>query len=137
MSESVISIDGVSKRYGATKALDNVSLRIPEGVVFALLGENGAGKTTLIRILTGFVKPDAGAASVLGQPCRESGVDIRRSIGYVSDAPALYDWMTAEEIGWFTSAFYNDGFSKRYYELIAEFDVPLGTKIKQMSKLCF
>ena len=74
-------------------ALRGVDLNIPRGAVFALLGENGAGKTTLIRILTGFQKPTAGSVRILGlDPCRDS-LEIRRRIGYVSDAPALYDWM--------------------------------------------
>ena len=134
MNLPVITLDCVSKRFGATKALDNVSLQVPPGVVFALLGENGAGKTTLIRILTGFLKPDSGSASVLGNSCVESGVEIRKQIGYVSDAPALYDWMTVEEIGWFTSAFYDDDFQSRYQELVVEFDVPVGVRLKHMSK---
>ncbi|MFK8112775.1 MAG: ABC transporter ATP-binding protein [Rubripirellula sp.] len=130
----MISLQNVSKRFGRTNALDHVNLEIPEGVVFALLGENGAGKTTMIRILTGFMKPDEGHANVLGQSCSKSGLEIRRQIGYVSDAPALYEWMMAEEIGWFTSAFYDQSFPDRYLELLAAFDVPTGTKLKNLSK---
>jgi ABC-2 type transport system ATP-binding protein len=130
----VISLQGVSKRFGRTVALDHVSLQIPSGVVFALLGENGAGKTTLIRILTGFLRPDGGSASVLGHSCIASGQAIRRQIGYVSDAPALYEWMTGEEIGWFTSAFYQPSFGDRYLEMLAGFDVPLAVKLKHLSK---
>lgn len=131
---SVISLSDVSKRYGRTQALDHVSLEVPEGVVFALLGENGAGKTTMIRILTGFVKPDSGTATVLEHDSASAAMEIRRSIGYVSDAPALYDWMKAEEIGWFTSAFYDDAFPMRYLELMAAFDIPTGVKLKNLSK---
>ena len=133
-NQAVISLQGVSKCFGRTKALDHVSLQVPSGVVFALLGENGAGKTTLIRILTGFLKPDGGSASVLGHSCTTSGQEIRRQIGYVSDAPALYEWMTAEEIGWFASAFYQPSFGDRYLELLAGFDVPLAVKLKHLSK---
>lgn len=134
MNTPVISLQNVCKRFGRTHALDYVSLDIPEGVVFALLGENGAGKTTLIRILTGFLKPDEGRATVLGHSCVKSGMEIRRQIGYVSDAPALYEWMTSEEIGWFTSAFYDVAFPDRYLELLAAFDVPTGIKLKNLSK---
>jgi ABC-2 type transport system ATP-binding protein len=134
MNRPVISLENVSKRFGSTIALDRVSLSIPEGVVFALLGENGAGKTTLIRILTGLLKPDSGTATVLGRSSVAAGVQIRRQIGYVSDAPALYEWMTAAEIGWFTSGFYDQAFPDRYHELIREYDLPLDLKLKQMSK---
>ncbi len=115
-------------------ALDHVSLEVPEGVVFALLGENGAGKTTMIRILTGFESPDSGSATVLGHSSVDDSMEIRRAVGYVSDSPALYDWMKAEEIGWFTSAFYDDAFPLRYLELLAAFDVPAGVRIRSMSK---
>lgn len=134
MNESVISLQNVSKSYRQTQALDGVSLEVPPGTVFALLGENGAGKTTMIRILTGFLKADQGSATVLGQACAKSGIEIRRKIGYVSDSPAMYEWMTAEEIGWFTSAFYEEGFTKRYHELVTGFDVPGSVKLKNMSK---
>ena len=133
-SPPVIALSGVSKSFGNTIALSKVDLNIPKGVVFALLGENGAGKTTLIRILTGFLKPDAGIATVLGHGCDQAGVEIRRSIGYVSDAPALYEWMTAGEIGWFTSAFYDDSFPTRYLEYLAHFDVPSAVRIKNLSR---
>ena len=131
---SVLSLKNVSKRFKSTVALSNVSLEVPRGVVFALLGENGAGKSTLIRILTGFVAPDSGQAEVLGHDCSSDSIEIRRSIGYVSDAPALYDWMTPPEIGWFTSAFYPEGYLARYQKMLEDFSVPLTTKIKDLSK---
>ena len=134
MMQSTITLNNVTKSFGKTKALDRVSLEIPSGVVFALLGENGAGKTTLIRILTGFQKPDSGSAMVLGHDCSKASLEIRRRIGYVSDAPALYDWMTPEEIGWFTSAFYQPTFPEQYLKLITDFDIPTATRIKSLSK---
>lgn len=130
----IIQVSRVSKRFRNMVALDNVSLHVPAGTVFALLGENGAGKTTLIRILTGFQKPDSGNASILGHDCGQHSEEIRRKIGYVSDSPALYEWMTPPEIGWFVSAFYDEGFIPRYRDLIEEFQVPPATKIKSMSK---
>ena len=132
--QPVIRLAGVSKRFGSTKALEAVSLEISPGVVFALLGENGAGKTTLIRILTGFLSPDRGDAWVLGHRCIREAQEIRAKIGYVSDAPSLYEWMTPQEIGWFTSAFYPAGFGDRYLRRLADFDVPSGKKLKHLSK---
>ncbi|QEG39675.1 ABC transporter ATP-binding protein [Roseimaritima ulvae] len=131
---AVVSVTGVQKHFRGCDALQGVDLQIPPGVVFALLGENGAGKTTLIRILTGFLHADAGEARVLGMDCVSQSLEIRRQVGYVSDAPALYDWMTPERIGWFTSAFYPAGFQQRYEDLIRQFEVPVGRKIKHLSK---
>ena len=131
---SVISVKNVTKRFRGCEALHGVDLQVPAGVVFALLGENGAGKTTLIRILTGFLQPDAGQAQVLGCDSTSQSLEIRRRIGYVADAPPLYDWMTAERIGWFTSAFYAEGFLPRYGQMLRHFEVPAGRRIKHMSK---
>lgn len=131
---AVISLKNISKSFGRNRALVDINLDIPKGVVFALLGENGAGKTTMIRILTGSLKPDLGTATVMGLSCLKDGQKIRQKTGYVSDAPAMYEWMTADEIGWFTSAFYDDEFSGRYAETLMAFDVPAGIKLKNMSK---
>lgn len=131
---AVISVKHISKTFARVPALVDVTLDIPPGVVFALLGENGAGKTTLIRILTGALRADTGVASVLGLSCTDQGDQIRRRIGYVSDAPAMYEWMTSEEIGWFTAAFYDDDFPLRFAKLIHGFDVPAGVKLKHLSK---
>ena len=132
--EPVIRLENVCKRFRDCRALDHVTLRVPPGVVFAILGENGAGKTTLIRILTGFLKPDEGSARVLGMDLLADPLAIRRAVGYVSDAPAMYEWMTPMEIGWFTSGFYDDAFPGRYLESLAKYDVPSGTKLKHLSK---
>lgn len=134
MQNAVISLKNLHKQFKHTVALSDVSLAVPRGVVFALLGENGAGKSTLIKILTGFVAADSGTASVLGHDCASDSIEIRRSIGYVSDATAMYDWMTPPEIGWFTSAFYAEGFLDRYQKMLEDFSVPMATKIKDLSK---
>ena len=63
---TVIQIEGLTKRYGSQKAVDGLSLTVPEGSIFGLLGENGAGKTTTIQTLLGLIKPDAGRTEVLG-----------------------------------------------------------------------
>ncbi len=131
---AVLTLKNVCKSFGSKVALDNVSMEVPDGVVFALLGENGAGKTTMIRILTGFAMPDSGLVTVLDHAPGGDAMALRRAIGYVSDSPPLYDWMKAEEIGWFTSAFYDDAFPLRYLELLAAFDIPTGVKLKSLSK---
>ncbi len=130
----IIRLKSISKRFGKTQALSEINLEIPEGLVFALLGENGAGKSTMIRILTGFLDPDQGEAEVIGHSIKDSVLEIRQGIGYVSDSPALYDWMTVTEIGWFTSGFYDEAFLKQYKKLVTELDLPSDTKIKHLSK---
>ena len=133
MSE-VISVNNVSKRFGKRTVLDNVSLKVPSGVVFALLGENGAGKSTLIRSMLGYTKLNSGSISVCGLDPLKQPLEIRRKVGYVSDAPGLYEWMTVAQAGWYVSGFYPEGFLKAYGERINEFQLPHDTKIRDLSK---
>lgn len=131
---AVISVRGLEVHFKGCEALRGVDLEIPSGTVFALLGENGAGKTTLIRALTGFQRPSKGSCSVLGLDPERDAEAIRRRVGYVSDAPALYDWMQVGEIGWFAAAFYSEGFLDRFRELISHHEVPEARKIRALSK---
>lgn len=132
--EPAIRLQNVCKRFGSVRALDRVSLEVPRGVVFALLGENGAGKTTAIRIMLGLLEPTAGQAEVLGMPSATQGLAIRRRVGYVAERPTLYEWMRVEEIGWFGAGFYAEGFLPRYYELVRQFRLPANQRIKALSK---
>ena len=101
----MIRVEGLTKRYGGQTAVDGLSLEVPEGSVFGLLGENGAGKTTTIQTLLGLVRPDAGRLEVLGLDPSRQGFEVRRRTGYVPESPVLYDWMTVAEIGWFAAGF--------------------------------
>jgi len=130
----VITSNELTMRFRGCDALRGVDLQIPSGKVFALLGENGAGKTTLIRILTGFQKPTSGDCRVCGLDPTRNALAVRRLVGYVSDQPALYDWMSVGEIGWFTASFYPDGFLDEYQRSVARYEIPETRKIKHLSK---
>ncbi|HJT32784.1 MAG TPA: ABC transporter ATP-binding protein [Pirellulales bacterium] len=132
--ESAIRLTHVSKRFGSQVALNDVSLDVPLGVVFALLGENGAGKTTAIKTMLGLAAPDVGRAEVLGLDSQRDGLEIRRRVGYVSERPMLYEWMTVAEIGWFTAGFYGDGYLPRYEGLVQQYGLSGGKKLKALSK---
>lgn len=131
---NVIEVKRVSKYFGRQQAVANVSLSVPAGAVFALLGENGAGKTTLLRMLLGLVLPTEGTLHVLGLNSATQGEAIRRQVGYVPERPTLYEWMTAAEIGWFTGGFYGDGFETNYRILLGQFGVDPHKRIAHMSK---
>lgn len=133
-TESVISVSGLAVHFPGCDALRGIDLTVPKGTVCALLGENGAGKTTLIRCLTGFLKPSSGSCRVLGLDPVTDALEIRRRVGYVADAPALYDWMRVGEIGWFAASFYEEGYLDRYRAAIARYDVPEDRKLKHLSK---
>ena len=87
MSAIPVRVDHVSKRFDKTVALDDVSLDIGEGEIFALLGPNGAGKTTLIRTILDIIKPDAGRVEIFGRPFRP---EDRNRLGYLPEERGLY-----------------------------------------------
>lgn len=87
---STIEIKNITKIYGAQKALNNVSLSIDKGEVVGLLGPNGAGKSTLMRILTSFIPPSSGSASIKGFDVQEDSLKTRQYIGYLPENNPLY-----------------------------------------------
>jgi ABC-2 type transport system ATP-binding protein len=130
----VFEFEQVTHRFGSLLALDRLSFSAKPGQVIALLGENGAGKTTALRVLLGLQKPTSGQARVLGLPSMEQGPEIRQRVGYVPDRPALYDWMTVREIGWFAAGFYPLGYEQRFGELAKQYELPLDRQLKNLSK---
>jgi ABC-2 type transport system ATP-binding protein len=124
----------VTKRFGKQTVLDHVSFEGQQGEVVALLGENGAGKTTALKLLLGLLPPDSGTPRVMGLDSTVHGAEIRRRVGYMPDRPALYEWMTVEEIGWFAAGFYPLGYQQRFQHLTKRFELPADKKIKAMSK---
>jgi ABC-2 type transport system ATP-binding protein len=97
MSDAAVAFDGVTKSYGAVRALDRVSLTIARGEMFGLIGPDGAGKTTAIRLACGLLHPDAGAITVLGRsPTREHRA-ITAAVGYLSQRFSLYGDLTIDE----------------------------------------
>jgi len=93
---TAIDTTELSKRYGETLAVDGLDLSIPEGVVYGLLGPNGAGKTTTMRMLTALTHPTRGTGSVVGEAITNRDA-LRSHIGYLPEAPPLYEQATAYE----------------------------------------
>ena len=87
-AEALVRLDGLSKRFGKSTALDGVSLTIEAGEVFGYLGPNGAGKTTTIRLIMGMLRPTSGTATVLGLDSWRQPVQVHRLVGYVPGEPA-------------------------------------------------
>ena len=92
-----ISIENLSKHYKNVKALDDLTLEIPENVVFGFLGPNGAGKTTTVKLLTGFSRPTSGKAFVAGEEIGNDNLNLRSKTGLLPDVPTFYDWMSGCE----------------------------------------
>jgi len=98
----MIELTHLVKRFGDLVALNDVSLSIPRGEFFAVLGPNAAGKTTMIRILSGLIKPTSGSARVAGFDVQTQPLEARRRLAYVPDFPFLYDKLTPWEFFRFT-----------------------------------
>ncbi|SDY45671.1 ABC-2 type transport system ATP-binding protein [Ruminococcaceae bacterium YAD3003] len=94
--ENVVSINGISKKYGKALVLDNVSLEIPKGSIFGLVGRNGAGKTTLMRIITGLSEPTSGSYSISGVSSSNKNIlSVRRRMGSIIESPAVFRNLSA------------------------------------------
>lgn len=94
---SLIHLDHVTKRFNRHAAVDDLSLRVAAGEIYAFLGPNGAGKTTTIKMMVGLLKPDAGAVRVCGDDMTLDGRAAKRRLAYVPDQPFLYDKLTGRE----------------------------------------
>jgi ABC-2 type transport system ATP-binding protein len=126
-----ISIDGLTKNYGQTIAVDNLSLAIPKGSIFGLLGTNGAGKTTTFKCMLGLARPTAGSVAFDGSPLAPQ---MFERLSYVPERCALYEWMTGAEhleLQRRSFRFYD---SSRASELMAMFTLEPNKKIEKYSK---
>jgi ABC-2 type transport system ATP-binding protein len=97
MPEPVIHIEHLSRSFGTVKAVDDLSLEVPAGIVFGFLGPNGAGKTTTIHLLLGLLEPTQGQARVLGFDTRTQADDIRAQSGALLEFAGLYERMSAQD----------------------------------------
>lgn len=93
----VLSIKGLSKRFGNKTVLDSLDLTVPEHSIFAFVGRNGSGKTTTMKSVLGLIRPDSGEIHVMGEPVRFGETPTNKHIGYLPDVPNFYTFMTPIE----------------------------------------
>src|SRR5262245_54158031 len=93
----MIKVEGLTKRYPRTLAVDNVSFEVEKGQIVGFLGPNGAGKTTTMRVLTCFLPPSDGRAEVAGFDVTTHAMDVKKRIGYLPETPPLYPEMEVVE----------------------------------------
>ena len=96
-SDIVVETKGLTKKYGTTLALNNVSISVHRGEIYGFVGRNGAGKTTLIRVLTGIANPTSGSFTLLGAATKNEQKETRKHIAAMVETPALYMNMTAHD----------------------------------------
>jgi ABC-2 type transport system ATP-binding protein len=134
VSESVIDVSDLTRRFGGRTALASVSLSLPRGAVYGLVGANGAGKTTLIKHMLGLLRAQSGSVRVFGlDPVAEPAAVLSR-IGYLSEENDLPAWMRVDELIRYSRAFYarwDDGYAE---ELRQGFALDPAAKIRTLSK---
>lgn len=133
-TDSVISVDNLTRRYGSKVALDRVTLSAPSGTVVGLVGENGAGKTTLIKHILGLLKPQSGTVRVLGRDPVADPIGVLSQLGYLSEEGDLPLWMRVDELTRYAEAFYPTWDQQYAEELRLEFGLDPKAKLKNLSK---
>jgi ABC-2 type transport system ATP-binding protein len=134
MSESVVSVSDLTRRFGATTALASVNLSMPRGAVYGLVGANGAGKTTLIKHILGLLRAQSGSVRVFGLDPVADPVGVLSRIGYLSEENDLPGWMRVAELTRYSRAFnpgWDDGYAE---ELLQAFALDPTAKIKNLSR---
>lgn len=129
-----IEVEGLTRVYRNGRGIRQVDLAVDQGAVFGFLGPNGAGKTTLIRTLLGFLKPQAGRATVLGLDAVRCSREVRRRVGYLPSDPALYDFLSGRDNLEFALRVRGVADRKRLKALADRLDVDLGRRIKSLSR---
>ena len=131
---NTIHCQNLSKSFRGVPAVNGLNLEIPAGAIYGLVGPNGAGKTTAIKTLMNIVQPDSGTAHVLGCDSRLLGPEQFARIGYVSENQQLPDWMTVAYLMQYLKPFYPRWDDTRAEELLRQFDLPPGRKLKHLSR---
>ena len=130
---AAIEADGLTKHYGETRAVEDLSLTVREGEVFGFLGPNGAGKTTTIRTLLGFLAPTAGSAAVLGRDVTDEAelIEAKRRVGYLPSDPGFHEGVTGRRLLRYHAALKGD---ERSADLLERFDAPVEREVGEYSR---
>lgn len=131
---NVIELNQLTKYYGKSRGIEQVSLDVKEGEIFGFIGPNGAGKSTTIRTMLGLLYPDSGTAKIFGKDCFMSGPEIRQEIGYLPSEVFYYDKMKVIDLLNYTAGFFKNKNSKvKMRELAEIMELDLKKRIEDLS----
>ena len=128
---TLLALENVSKSYGATAALDNISLEISAGKIVGLLGPNGSGKTTLIKLINGLLQPDKGRVLINGQ---DPSPATKAIVSYLPDTTYLNEEMKVKDALIYFKTFYQDFNLERAQHLLADLGIDENNCLKKLSK---
>jgi ABC-2 type transport system ATP-binding protein len=132
--DAAIQLIGLTKQFGCTTAVNNLSLRINRGSTFGLIGPNGAGKTTAMKVLMGLLRPTAGRATVLGMDVFEEPLLVKQRVGYVPDLHHIDRWMRVGEAVGFCRSLYASWNNQACHQMLDLFELDANKKVKHLSK---
>ena len=127
----LLRCDRVTKTFGTTTALNNVSFTLNSGKIVGLLGPNGSGKTTLIKLINGLLTPNSGNILIEGEL---PGPTTKAKVAYLPDNIYLNSWMTVQQIVEYFADFYEDFLSERAYAMLERLDISPKRRLKTLSK---
>ena len=128
--ENVLESIGVTKNYAGKAAVENVSLKLETGLVYAMLGPNGSGKTTWMKMVAGLVKPGKGEILYKGKAI---GKESKKEIAYMSTEPYFYSWMTVADVGRYYQDFFEDFSMEKYHQMLKRMELTEELKTKKLS----
>lgn len=131
MSEYILQCNELTKKFGASAALNNINLNIAQGKLIGLLGPNGSGKTTLIKIANGLLTPTSGNILIKNTV---PGYETKKIVSYLPDKNCLIDSMTVKELVEMFTDFYDDFQSQKAYAMIENLHINPNQKLKTLSK---
>jgi ABC-2 type transport system ATP-binding protein len=131
---NAIYTQGLTKKYGSTSALLDLSISVPEGAIYALVGANGSGKTTMIKMLMNIFRPTSGHAQVLDVDSRRLAGRHFNRIGYISENQEMPEWMTVAALLDYCRPFYPRWDRALEQQLVRQFDLPLKRRLKHLSR---
>ncbi len=120
----------LTKKFGAKTAVDQVSVVMEPGHIYAMLGPNGSGKTTWMKMAAGLIKPTSGEVLFAGAPV---GVESRKDVAYMSTEPYFYGWMTIRDAGKYYADFFEDFSMERFLNMLHSMDLDEKDKIRALS----
>jgi ABC-2 type transport system ATP-binding protein len=130
---SIIEVSNLTKYYGKSRGIVDVSFNEEEGEIFGFIGPNGAGKSTTIRLLLSLIHPTSGSAKVFGKDVTTHGPEIRRDIGYLPSEVYYYEGMKVKDLLKYSASFYDHDCTQRIRELSDTMELELNRRISDLS----